>query len=153
MITKNLIVNGSARILNKIYCGDLAVSGSSAFGAITATSLSSTGTLSVTGASTLSGAVTAGSTISATGNISSSGSVTGATGLVSTNGNLTLGGKLAASVSGTTLLLGGGFDSGVSLGAKNLATTGMVTASTASVTNAIIGSGKVTGDFEVKGVL
>lgn len=57
-ILGNLLVNGSARIMNKLYCGDLAVYGSSDFGAITATSLSSTGTLSVTGASTLTGTVT-----------------------------------------------------------------------------------------------
>ena len=134
-ILKNLVVNGSARIINKLYCGELSVSGASTFGAITASSLSSTGT------------------ISATGNISSSGSVTGATGLVSTNGNVTLAGKVAASVSGNYLVLASGFSSGVQLNAKNLTTTGAINTGSIITNSAMIGNGVVSGKFIVNGVL
>ena len=133
-ILKSAIIQGSARILGKLYCNDIGVSGIAEFGAITAYSLTSTGTLSVTGASTLTGAVTAKSTVSATGNISSSGTVTGATGLISTNGNVTLAGKKAMSVNGTKLVLATDFSDGVSLGAKNLSTTGNITATTLATT-------------------
>ena len=52
-ILSNLVVNGAARCLNKLYCGDLQVAGSSTFGAITTTGLTVNGNASVTGTSTL----------------------------------------------------------------------------------------------------
>ena len=146
MIASNILCNGSARILNKLYCQDLDVAGTTSFASI------STTTLSVSGTSTLTGAVTASSTISATGNISSSGTVTGTAGLA-TNGSLSLSSKIAAQASGNQLILGGGFSDGVGLGAKNLSTTGTVNASNLITNNATISNGTVTGNFHVNGVL
>lgn len=57
-ILSNLIVNGSARILTKLYVKDLAVAGSATFTSLSASSLSSSGTLTVAGNSTLNGNVT-----------------------------------------------------------------------------------------------
>ena len=63
-ILSSLIVNGSGRILNKLYVNGLDVAGDASFNSISATNvtatgaLSSGGTLAVTGDSTLNGNVT-----------------------------------------------------------------------------------------------
>lgn len=51
-------MTGVSRLLNKLYCTDIEVSGTAGFSSISASSITSTGTLSVTGATTLSGATT-----------------------------------------------------------------------------------------------
>lgn len=71
-ILNNLIVNGSSRFLNKAWFNDVSIGGEATLAALTASSLTSTGTLTVSGDSTLTGSVSAGQ-ITSTGKIYSNG--------------------------------------------------------------------------------
>ena len=152
--------------MNKLYCGDLAVYGSSDFGAITATSLSSTGTLSVTGASTLTGTVTMQGAASVAGTLTLSKS-TDAAGNANNSPALIVGSvsgshleidanEIMSKQSGTsTASLYLNNDGGaVYLGGSSIYANGSTfTTPNLAVTNANIVDGKVTGDFTVNGVL
>ena len=154
----SLIVTGASRFLGKIYCGDLNVSGTSAFAAISATSISSTGTLSATGAATFS------STVTATGNIATSGAFySGINGLYIYNKKAIF----TSSTSDTWLRINDGkpFTSGVYFGTSLIRTDGELQVGSAgaylksnststiianlAATKAVIGNGEVTGDLVV----
>lgn len=70
MIASNLVVNGASRFLNKIYCTDLSVSGSTTFATVTATGLTVNGDATITGHTSLGGYVNTTSKLSVNGVIS-----------------------------------------------------------------------------------
>lgn len=70
MIASNLIVNGSSRFLNKIYCTDLSVSGATTFATVTATGLTVNGDATITGHTSLGGYANTTSKLSVNGVIS-----------------------------------------------------------------------------------
>lgn len=142
-LLNNAIVNGSCRILGKLYVNDMSVTGTTSFATVTATAVS-TGTLSASGAATLSSTLT----VSGQGIFSRTTSPALIVGGTSSQAHIEIGsstiqGKTNASTNGDVSINSSGGAVNLSNGTSIQANNGTLTASKLIATNAVETAGDV----------